>query len=73
MDPIEKALHGFPVRVNIDVQWGEMDLAGHVNNVIYLKWFEHARVAYLDRLAPVRAALAKQRDHLALVRALRPR
>lgn len=50
MKTAEESLHGFPVRVNIDVQWGEMDLAGHVNNVIYLKWFEHARVAYLDRL-----------------------
>ncbi|MCB0553075.1 MAG: acyl-CoA thioesterase [Phaeodactylibacter sp.] len=61
MDPIEKALHGFPVRVNIDVQWGEMDLAGHVNNVIYLKWFEHARVAYLDRLGyPIVADPARE-------------
>lgn len=47
---MEKALHGFPVRVSLDVQWGEMDLAGHVNNVNYLRWFEHARVAYLDKL-----------------------
>ncbi len=27
-----------------------MDAAGHVNNVVYLRWFEHARVVYLDEL-----------------------
>ncbi len=43
-------LKGFPVIIDIDAQWGEMDLAGHVNNVVYLRWFEAARVAYLDEL-----------------------
>ncbi len=51
MKTMQEELKAFPVQVRIDVQWGEMDLAGHVNNVIYLKWFEHARVAYLDRLS----------------------
>ncbi|TXB62666.1 acyl-CoA thioesterase [Phaeodactylibacter luteus] len=41
----------FPVQAQIEVQWGEMDAAGHVNNVVYLKWFEHARVAYLSHLS----------------------
>jgi acyl-CoA thioester hydrolase len=50
MKTMQEELQALPVQVRIDVQWGEMDLAGHVNNVIYLKWFEHARVAYLDRL-----------------------
>lgn len=43
-------LADFPVQTNITVQWGEMDAANHVNNVVYLGWFEHARVVYLDRL-----------------------
>ena len=30
----------------IDVQWGDMDAAQHVNNVVYLKWVESARIAY---------------------------
>ncbi|MCO6477108.1 MAG: acyl-CoA thioesterase [Phaeodactylibacter sp.] len=50
MEDINKELNSFPVTVDIDVQWGEMDAAGHVSNVIYLRWFEHARVAYLDKL-----------------------
>lgn len=40
----------FPVQVKLPVQWGEQDLYGHVNNVVYFRWFETARVAYGDRL-----------------------
>ncbi len=40
----------FPVLVTLPVQWGEQDLYGHVNNVVYFRWFESARVAYGDRL-----------------------
>ena len=27
----------------IAVQWGEMDAYGHVNNTVYLRWFEGAK------------------------------
>lgn len=40
----------FPVSVTIPVQWGDMDAFGHVNNVVYLRWFESARIAYFDRV-----------------------
>lgn len=43
-------LADFPVQTDITVQWGEMDAANHVSNVVYLRWFEHARVVYLDQL-----------------------
>lgn len=43
-------LADFSVQTDITVQWGEMDAANHVNNVVYLRWFEQARVVYLDRL-----------------------
>jgi acyl-CoA thioester hydrolase len=42
-------LADFPVRVAIPVQWGDQDGFGHVNGVMYLRWFESARVAYLER------------------------
>ena len=29
----------------LDVQWGEMDALGHVNNARFLTWFESARIA----------------------------
>ncbi len=42
-------LEGFPVVVPCLVQWGEMDAYQHVNNVVYLRWFETGRAAYFDR------------------------
>lgn len=42
-------LAGYPVRVEIPVQWGEMDAYDHVNNVVFFRYFESARVEYLER------------------------
>jgi acyl-CoA thioester hydrolase len=39
----------WPVTVELPVQWGDMDSFGHVNNVVYLRWFESARIAYFER------------------------
>lgn len=44
-----RLLVGHPVVVRLPVQWGEMDAYGHVNNVAYFRYFESARVAYLER------------------------
>jgi len=38
------------VVVETPVAWGEMDAFQHVNNVIYFKYFESARIAYFDRV-----------------------
>ncbi len=38
----------FPAVVAIPVQWGDMDSFQHVNNIVYLRWFETARVRYLE-------------------------
>lgn len=43
-------LSDYPVVVEVEVRWGEMDALGHVNNIIYLQYFETARIAYLERL-----------------------
>lgn len=43
-------LEGFPVRIEIPVAWGEMDAFGHVNNIVYFRYFETARIAYFTRL-----------------------
>jgi acyl-CoA thioester hydrolase len=43
-------LADFPVVITIPVQWGDQDAFGHVNNTIYLRWFESARIAYLERI-----------------------
>jgi acyl-CoA thioester hydrolase len=39
----------YPVVISFPVQWGEMDELGHVNNVVYLRWFESARMEYFSR------------------------
>jgi len=38
----------FPVQLDLPVQWGEMDAFGHVNNTVYFKYFETARLAYFN-------------------------
>ena len=49
-------LVGYPVVVEVPVAWGDMDSFGHVNNVVYFRYCETARVAYLDRLGWMRSA-----------------
>ncbi len=43
---MQPTLEGFPLVVPIQIQWGDLDAYGHVNNVVYLRWFEHARCVY---------------------------
>ncbi|KAI8804367.1 HotDog domain-containing protein [Cladochytrium replicatum] len=45
-----KQLQGFIPVANIAVQWGDMDVFGHVNNVNYARYFETGRIAYLDHV-----------------------
>lgn len=44
----------FPISVSIPVAWGEMDAFQHVNNVVYARWLETARMAYFERLGLVK-------------------
>ncbi|MGD8699738.1 MAG: thioesterase family protein [Gemmatimonadales bacterium] len=44
----EDLVAGYPVVVHIPVQWGEMDAYGHVNNTVFFRYFESARVKYLE-------------------------
>ena len=36
----------WPISVEIAVQWGEMDALNHVNNTVFLRWMETARMNY---------------------------
>ncbi|MCC6421263.1 MAG: acyl-CoA thioesterase [Gemmataceae bacterium] len=47
---VEELLVGFPVVIQLPVQWGEMDSYRHVNNVVYFRYFESARLEYFRRL-----------------------
>lgn len=46
----DKYLENFPVVIDLNVAWGEMDAYQHVNNIIYFRYFESARIAYLDKI-----------------------
>ncbi len=41
-------LDGFRTLTILPVQWGDQDAFGHVNNVVYFRWFESSRVDLLD-------------------------
>jgi acyl-CoA thioester hydrolase len=53
--PTHALLADYPVVVTIPVQWGEMDAYGHVNNAVLFRYFESARIAYLDRCGFLKA------------------
>ncbi len=46
----DSLLVGFPVVVEQAVVWGEMDAYAHVNNVVYFRYFENARLEYFRRV-----------------------
>ena len=47
---MEDVLSACMVTMNIPVAWGEMDAMGHVNNIIYFRYFETVRIEYFNRL-----------------------
>ena len=71
MPSIEKpdALADYSVVTTVAVQWGDQDAFGHVNNVVYFRWFESNRMEYATRcgladapreseLAPILASIS---------------
>jgi acyl-CoA thioester hydrolase len=43
-------LTDFPIVIEVPIAWGEMDAYGHVNNIVFFRHFESARIALLDHL-----------------------
>ena len=43
-------LTDFPTLHRFPVHWGDMDSAKHVNNLMYLRWAETARVLYFEAI-----------------------
>ena len=43
-------LKSFPVISRVPVQWGDMDSFAHVNNTVYFKYQEAARLKFMDML-----------------------
>jgi len=47
---MKKLLSGFPVTVKQPLQWGEMDMHNHINNVWFFRYIENARIAYYEKI-----------------------
>lgn len=43
-------LSEYPSVITLPVAWGEMDALNHVNNSVYFKYFESARLAYMTEI-----------------------
>lgn len=52
MDPTvrHELLRPFPVVTETPVAWADMDVFRHVNNTVFFRFFEIARIAYLERI-----------------------
>jgi acyl-CoA thioester hydrolase len=44
----KKLVHVEPIAI----RWGDMDAMGHVNNTVYFRYMEQARIAWFESLMP---------------------
>jgi len=49
-DRVAEILKGFSVTAETTVAWGDMDSFKHVNNVVFFRYIENARVVYGTRI-----------------------
>ena len=42
--------HTLPICTKIPVRWGDMDSFGHVNNTVFFRFFEIARIEYFKKI-----------------------
>ena len=42
-------LAAFPIVIELDVGWSDMDSFDHVSNLVYFRYFQDARLVYLER------------------------
>ena len=63
------AMKHYPSRLDLRIDWAELDLFGHVNNVMFLKYVQASRVHYWEQIGLYQHFLAtKQGPMLASVR-----
>jgi acyl-CoA thioester hydrolase len=47
---MKELLDAYPVIIEIPIAWGDMDAFQHVNNTVYFRHFESARIAYFEKI-----------------------
>lgn len=43
-------MNDFNTVIDVPIAWGDMDAFGHVNNTVFFRLFESARMAYLHKI-----------------------
>jgi acyl-CoA thioester hydrolase len=51
---MKELLDAYPVIIEIPIAWGDMDAFQHVNNTVYFRHFESARIAYFEKFEAIR-------------------
>jgi acyl-CoA thioester hydrolase len=49
------------------VRFGDLDAMRHLNNVVYLRYFETARIAYIRQLLPAHDPASPESEQFALI------
>lgn len=52
-DFVREDLADYTTITSLPIQWGDMDAFGHVNNVVYIRWFESGRIDLLETFGSV--------------------
>ena len=47
---MQNEFQNYPIHIQQDVIWGDMDSYQHINNAVYFRYFEDARMAYFEKL-----------------------
>jgi len=52
MESLRSAVRKLVHVERIPIRWGDMDAMGHVNNTVYFRYMEQARIGWFDALVP---------------------
>jgi len=47
---MKEQIDEYPVTIQFPVAWGDMDAFQHLNNIVYFRYFESARISYFERI-----------------------
>jgi acyl-CoA thioester hydrolase len=47
---MKELISAYPVVIELPIAWGDMDAFQHVNNIVYFKHFESARISYFEKI-----------------------
>ena len=49
-EKMKELIGDYPVTIELPIAWGDMDAFQHVNNIVYFKHFESARISYFEKI-----------------------